>query len=77
MAQRTAKLIPNGRSQAVRLPKEFQFQGKEVYIRKEGRNVVLSPKPESWDAFFSSESKVTADFMTERMDLPLQDRELL
>ena len=38
-----AKLFTNGRSQAVRLPKEFRFEGKEVAIRKEGDAVVLQP----------------------------------
>ena len=39
----TAKLFRNGRSQAVRLPKEFRFEGEEVSIRREGENVVLAP----------------------------------
>jgi antitoxin VapB len=38
-----AKLFANGRSQAVRLPREFRFEGKEVAIRKEGETVVLEP----------------------------------
>ena len=38
-----AKLFPNGRSQAVRLPRQFRFDGKEVVIRKEGQGVVLEP----------------------------------
>jgi len=41
----TAKLFKNGRSQAVRLPKEFRFEGEEVAIRREGRRVVLEPLP--------------------------------
>ncbi len=39
----TAKLFRNGRSQAVRLPKEFRFEGDEVSIRREGESVVLEP----------------------------------
>jgi antitoxin VapB len=39
----TAKLFRNGRSQAVRLPKEFRFEGDEVRIRREGQRVVLEP----------------------------------
>ena len=39
----TAKLFRNGRSQAVRLPKEFRFEGDEVAIRREGESVVLEP----------------------------------
>jgi antitoxin VapB len=49
----TAKLFINGRSQAVRLPKEFRFKGKEVKIRKEGRKVILEPSETSdWPAGF-------------------------
>ena len=53
----TAKLFINGRSQAVRLPKEFRFKGTEVKIRKEGRKVILEPSETSdwptgfWDIF--------------------------
>ena len=43
--QRKAKVFMNNRSQAVRLPKEFQFRTQEVFIRKEGSEVVLSPRP--------------------------------
>ena len=49
----TAKLFKNGRSQAVRLPKEFRFKGAEVKIRKEGSKVVLEPLETSdWPAGF-------------------------
>ena len=49
----TAKLFKNGRSQAVRLPKEFRFKGAEVKIRKEGSKVVLEPLESSdWPAGF-------------------------
>lgn len=41
----TAKLFTHGRSQAVRLPKEFRFQGTEVYVRRVGNDVVLSARP--------------------------------
>ena len=72
----TAKLFKTGRSQAVRLPKAFRFEGKEVFIRKEGNSVILSEKPESWEGFFNSQTKVTKDFMKKRTDLPLQKRKL-
>ena len=49
----TAKLFINGRSQAVRLPKEFRIKGTEVKIRKEGRKVILEPSDASdWPAGF-------------------------
>ncbi|HDY82594.1 MAG TPA: antitoxin [Halieaceae bacterium] len=72
----TAKLFTTGRSQAVRLPKAFRFEGKEVFIRKEGSRVILSAKPESWDDFFDSPARVTEDFMAEHVDLPPQKRKL-
>ena len=43
--QRTAKIFMNNRSQAVRLPKEFQFHFNEVFISKVGDEVILSPRP--------------------------------
>lgn len=52
-----AKLFKNGRSQAVRLPKDFRFKGTEVKIRKEGEKVILEPIEKSqwpdgfWDMF--------------------------
>ena len=45
----TAKLFKNGRSQAVRLPKEFRFEGTEVQIEKVGDSIVLTPKKKKWD----------------------------
>lgn len=71
-----AKIFQNGRSQAVRLPKEFRFKSKEVYIRKEGQNIILSEKPDSWTDFFCSTSKATADFMQEREQLDLEERDI-
>jgi antitoxin VapB len=53
----TAKLFKNGRSQAVRIPKEFRFKGSEVKIRKEGNKVILEPlessdwPPQFWEKF--------------------------
>ncbi|MBW2664354.1 MAG: AbrB/MazE/SpoVT family DNA-binding domain-containing protein [Deltaproteobacteria bacterium] len=54
MQPQTAKIFQNGRSQAIRLPKEFRFPGKEVYIYKVGEKVILSTKPDSWKDFFLS-----------------------
>ncbi len=44
----TAKVFWSGRSQAVRLPMEFRFQGQEVRIRKQGASVILEPIPRDW-----------------------------
>ncbi len=50
-----AKLFSNGRSQAVRLPAAYRFEGKEVYIRRDPGtgDVILSRKPDTWDEFFA------------------------
>ncbi len=45
----TAKVFQTGRSQAVRLPKEFRFSGKEVVIRRFGNGVLLLPIDGTWD----------------------------
>ncbi|THB65104.1 MAG: AbrB/MazE/SpoVT family DNA-binding domain-containing protein, partial [Spirochaetaceae bacterium] len=46
-----AKIFQNGRSQAVRLPKEFQFMDKEVFIQKHGDAVILVPHDKAWEVF--------------------------
>ena len=47
----TAKLFKNGNSQAVRLPKKYALKGKEVFIKRIGRVVVLVPKDAPWETF--------------------------
>jgi antitoxin VapB len=63
---KTAKLFKNGQSQAVRLPKEFRFEGEEVYIKKIGSSVVLLPEKNSWDTLLGSLERFTPEFMAER-----------
>ena len=75
MKPKIAKIFKNGSSQAVRLPKEFRFEGDEVLIRKKGNAVILSPRPRSWDAFFKETPLPSEDFMSNREDLPAQKRE--
>jgi len=64
----TAKIFTNGRSQAVRLPAQYRFEEKEVYVRRDPGtgDVVLSRKPSNWDEFFAAlqTSEVPADFLT-------------
>jgi antitoxin VapB len=54
MGDKTAKLFVTGRSQAVRLPREFRFGGDEVFIRRDPvtGDIILSAKPTSWDGLF-------------------------
>jgi len=77
---RTAKLFLNGRSQAVRLPADFRFEGSEVFIRQDQAtgDVILSRRPESWDGFFKlrREADVPDEFMADRKDDAPQKREL-
>ena len=72
----TAKLFENGRSQAVRLPKEFRFNGDEVIINKIGNVVLLMPKDDEWAGFVAGLSLFTDDFMCNgREDIDHQERE--
>lgn len=74
MLMKTAKLFKNGESQAVRLPKEFRFDGDEVLIKKAGNAVVLLPKKKSWDSLVDSLDQFSSDFMTERGQPKTNDR---
>ncbi|MBB6251530.1 antitoxin [Nitrospirillum iridis] len=67
----TAKLFWSGRSQAVRLPKDFRFEGEEVRIRRHGNAVILEPIANSWDWLVEVTGPVDEDFAkaaTERPD---------
>lgn len=72
---RTAKIFKNNRSQAVRLPKEFQFDTPEVFIRREGDDVILSPRPWDWDAYLADGPVASDEFMEDIEDLPVQERD--
>jgi antitoxin VapB len=61
----TARLFINGRSQAVRLPKEYQFRGENVYIQKVGEAVILVPVDKYWETFLHGLNSFSDDFMTE------------
>ena len=66
---RTAALFKNGKNQAVRLPKEFEFSGvNEVEITKEGESIVLTPKRKSWTSLLEVE-KADDDFLVDRPDV--------
>lgn len=71
-----ARIFKTGNSQAVRLPKEFQFADQEVYIKKVGRTVVLIPKDWPWDLLEHGLQEFTADYMEGRRFQPeLEKRE--
>ena len=67
----TAKIFINGRSQAVRLPKDFRFSGSDVFINKIGNIVILIPKDDPWASLADSLDQFTDDYMESR-DQPLQ-----
>lgn len=67
---RTAKLFIVSRSQAVRLPKEFQFRTREVFIRKQGDEVILSPRPADWSDYLEHGPVASPGFLENVDDLP-------
>jgi antitoxin VapB len=77
---KTAKIFRNGRSQAVRLPVEYRFEGSEVYVRRDPAtgDVILSRRPGSWKDFFElmKTVEVPEDFLADRKDTPPQKRRL-
>jgi antitoxin VapB len=73
-----AKIFENGRSQAVRLPKEYRFTGDEVAANKVGEVVILMPKDNPWSGFLNSFDFFSDDFMKEgRGQGEVQERETL
>ena len=74
----TARLFVNGRSQAVRLPKEYQFKGENVFIQKVGEAVLLVPVDKDWETFLHGLNSFSDDFMSEGRDQGIdQEREAL
>lgn len=72
---RTAKVFMTNRSQAVRLPKDFQFSVSQVFIRRAGDDVILSPRPSDWDAYLETAPVASEAYMSDIDDLPVQERE--
>lgn len=72
---KSAKVFTSGNSQAIRLPKEYQVEGKELYIKKIGTTIILFPKSNPWEAFERSLTEFSDDFMAEgRNQPPIQER---
>ncbi|CAN5377963.1 AbrB/MazE/SpoVT family DNA-binding domain-containing protein [soil metagenome] len=72
---RTAKVFMTNRSQAVRLPKEYQFSTDEVFIRRDGEDVILSPRPRDWNSYLDNGPVASDAFMADVEELPVQERE--
>ncbi len=75
--KRCASLFRNGHNQAVRLPVEFTIDADEVFIERQGDQLILTPKPKNWDSYFASAQRLSDDFPDDAADTPLQDREAL
>jgi antitoxin VapB len=71
---KTAKLFRNGRSQGVRLPREFRFEGDHVIVKRHGDGVLLLPAVKSWEPLIQSLSEFSEDFMADRQQPPAQRR---
>jgi antitoxin VapB len=63
---KTARIFANGRSQAIRLPKEYRFKGTEVYVKKFDNVVMLFQKGDPWAPFIDSLGNFTEDFLSDR-----------
>lgn len=71
----TARVFKSGNSQAVRLPKQFQFRGKEVEIFRRGDEVVLREKSKGMARAFEIIANLPIEDLAEERDLPPQERE--
>ena len=73
----TAKLFQNGRSQAVRLPKDCRFNGEDVFIKRFENMVILLPKDDPWVSLTDSLDQFSEDFLNDRNQPQEQLREAL
>ncbi len=71
------KVFLSGRSQAVRIPKEFRFKCEEVYVEKHGDQLILTPRPKSWDQYFNSSAPFSDDFPDHIEPIAPEERESL
>ncbi len=72
-----AKVFSTGRSQAIRIPKEYRFSCDEVLIEREGERLILTPRPKSWHDYFEKGTRLTPDFPDDIADAPPEDRDEL
>jgi antitoxin VapB len=71
----TARVFKSGNSRAVRLPKEFQLEGAGVYVKKEGRGLLLTPIDDPWAALVGGLGKFSEDLPEERVQPPPELKE--
>jgi antitoxin VapB len=72
----TAKVFMNGRSQAIRLPKEFRVEGDEVYITKRDGKIIIFEKPQKSWAEIVSDMPAFPDFDVRRKAISGKAREV-
>lgn len=70
MQQFLTKVFKSGNSQAVRLPREFRLDQEEVFIRKEGKSIVITPLPKTWEGFMENCDPLSDDFSITGVPLP-------
>lgn len=71
----TARIFWSGRSQAIRLPKDYRFEGKEVRIRRHGASIILEPIPADWNWLDALAGPLDADFRQSATEQPsMQER---
>ncbi len=70
----TAKIFWSGRSQAVRLPKEFRLDGEEVRIRRQGKAIILEPIAEDWDWLEAVIGPIDQDFLEATQEEPVEQQ---
>lgn len=70
-----AKIFINGRSQAVRLPKDYRLEGTEVYVKKIDDVVLLIPKESAWKVCESGANYFTEDFSSDRNQPDKEERD--
>ncbi len=73
---KTARIFKSGNSQAVRLPREFQFDGKEVEILKRDGDLILRPMRKTWKHYFDRARRFTEDFPNQIEDILPEQRRL-
>jgi antitoxin VapB len=71
----TAKVFTTGRSQAIRIPKEYRFACNEVLIERDGERVILTPRPRSWREYFTRASRFSDDYPEHIEDAPPEEGE--
>ena len=73
----TIKIKQKGKNQTISIPKKYNFEDDEVYIKKVGNSLVILPKKNPWNGMFESLNRFTEDFMSERIQPELDKRDII